>query len=324
MKTILRIAKKEFDAFFSSPIAIIFIGVFLAMTLFIFFWVETFFAGNITEVRPLFKWMPILLIFLTAAVTMRLWAEERRAGTLEFLLTSPVSPWALVFGKFLACLALVGISLLLTLPLPITVSFMGPLDWGPVLGGYVATLFLAAAYIAVGLFVSGKSENQIVSLIATVLVCSFFYLLGSETLIGFFGNRGSEILQLLGSGSRFNSITRGVIDLRDLYYYLSIMGIFLCLNIYGLEKIRWANNPSNSRHRSLQLAVGLLHCQLSHCQFLVACNSSTAYRHDAREYLFHFRCDQGISAPTEGTSAYPRLFFFPDPSSACPAGTAHS
>jgi ABC-2 type transport system permease protein len=258
MTTIFRIAKKEFDAFFSSPIALIFIGVFLAVTLFIFFWVETFFAGNITEVRPLFKWMPVLLIFLTSAVTMRLWAEERRAGTLEFLLTSPVSPWALMFGKFFACLGLVGVSLLLTLPLPITVSLMGPLDWGPVFGGYLATLFLAAAYIAIGLYVSGKSENQIVSLIVTVLVCSFFYLLGSETLGAFFGNKSTELLQQLGTGSRFNSITRGVIDFRDLYYYLSITGIFLCLNIYGLEKFRWADNPANGHHRRWQLASGLV------------------------------------------------------------------
>lgn len=258
MKTIFRIARKEFDAFFSSPIAIIFIGVFLAVTLFIFFWVETFFANNITEVRPLFRWMPILLIFLTAAITMRLWAEERRAGTLEFLLTSPVAPCSLVFGKFLACLGLVAVSLALTLPLPITVSFMGPLDWGPVFGGYLATLFLAAAYIAIGLFISANSVNQIVSLITTVLVCSLFYLIGSETLISFFGNRGSELLQLLGSGSRFNSITRGVIDLRDLYYYLSITGIFLSLNIYGLEKIRWADNPANGHHRRWQLVCGLV------------------------------------------------------------------
>ncbi|KJR98286.1 MAG: ABC transporter permease [Desulfobulbaceae bacterium BRH_c16a] len=258
MKTIFRIARKEFDAFFSSPIALIFIGVFLAVTLFVFFWVETFFANNITEVRPLFRWMPILLIFLTSAVTMRLWAEERRSGTLEFLLTSPVPPPSLVFGKFLACLGLIAVSLLLTLPLPVTVSLMGPLDWGPVFGGYLATLFLAAAYIAIGLFISAKSENQIVSLIITVLVCSVFYLIGSETLASFFGNRGSELLQLLGSGSRFNSITRGVIDLRDLYYYLSIMGIFLSLNIYGLERIRWADNPANSRHRRWQLVCGLV------------------------------------------------------------------
>ncbi len=258
MKNICRITQKEFGSFFSSPIAYIFIGVFLAGNLFIFFWVETFFSRNITEVRPLFTWMPILLIFLSAAVTMRSWAEERRAGTLELLLTSPVSPAALVLGKFFACLGLVALSLLLTLPIPITVSFMGPLDWGPVFGGYLATLFLAAAYIAIGLYVSVKSDNQIVSLIVTVLVCSLFYLIGSETLVSFFGYRGAEILQLLGSGSRFDSITRGVIDLRDLYYYLALMGVFLTLNVYGLERIRWVDNPANIRHNRWRLLCGLL------------------------------------------------------------------
>lgn len=253
MSTIFRIAKKEFASFFSSPIAFIFIGVFLAVTLFVFFWVEKFFVTNVAEVRPLFSWMPILLIFLTAAVTMRMWAEERRAGTLEFLLTAPVSPLALVLGKFLACLTLVALALVLTLGLPITVSLMGPLDWGPVAGGYLASLFLAAAYLAIGLYVSVKSETQIVSLITTSLVCALFYLIGSDVLVGFFGNQGAEILQLLGSGSRFSSITRGVIDLRDLVYYLAIMGIFISLNVYALEQIRWANNPANVRHRTWQM-----------------------------------------------------------------------
>lgn len=258
MGTLVQIVKKEFGSFFSSPVAFIFLGAFLAATLFIFFWVETFFAKNITEVRPLFEWMPILLIFLTAAITMRMWAEEHRAGTLEFLLSSPIQPFMLVLGKFLACLGLITVCLLLTLSLPLTVSMLGPIDWGPVLGGYVATLFLAAAYIAIGLFVSINSENQIVSLIATSMICGLFYLIGSDTLVAFFGNRGSELLQLLGTGSRFESITRGVIDLRDLYYYISIMGIFCCLNVYGLEKIRWAGNPSNSNHRRWRLASTLI------------------------------------------------------------------
>jgi len=200
MKSLFRIVRKEFGSFFSSPVAFIFIGAFGAVTLFIFFWVETFFSRNITEVRPLFEWMPILLIFLTAAITMRMWAEERRAGTLEFLLTSPIRPYKLILGKFLACLGLIALSLLLTLGLPITVSMLGPLDWGPVLGGYIATLFLAAAYVSIGLFVSINSENQIVSLITTSLICGLFYLIGSDTLIAFFGNRGTELLQLLGSG----------------------------------------------------------------------------------------------------------------------------
>ncbi|KFI22178.1 Gldg family protein [Nitrosococcus oceani] len=257
MGNVLRIARKEFAGFFSSPTAFIFLGAFLAVILFIFFWVETFFARNIADVRPLFEWMPLLLIFLVAAITMRMWSEERRTGTLEFLLATPVKSYQFVLGKFLACLGLVAVALLLTLPLPLTVSFLGPLDWGPVLGGYLATLFLAAAYGAIGLFVSARSPNQIVSLILTTVVCGFFYLLGSDALTGLFGNRVSEFLQLLGSGSRFDSITRGVIDLRDLYYYLSLVGVFLTLNVFALEWLRWAGNPTNATHRRWGLITGL-------------------------------------------------------------------
>ncbi|HEX7025928.1 MAG TPA: Gldg family protein, partial [Gammaproteobacteria bacterium] len=246
---VLRIARKEFSAFFTSPIAFIFLGTFLAVTLFIFFWVEMFFTRNIADVRPLFEWMPILLIFLVAAITMRMWSEERRAGTLEFLLTSPVKPLYFVLGKFLACLGLVGVALLLTLPLPISVSMLGNLDWGPVFGGYLATMFLAAAYAAIGLFISSRSENQIVSLILTTVVCGLFYLLGSNMLTDLFGNRTSELLKLMGSGSRFESITRGVLDMRDIYYYLSLVGLFLTLNVFVLEWLRWAGNAANARHK---------------------------------------------------------------------------
>lgn len=255
---VLRIARKEFTAFFTSPIAFIFLGTFLAVTLFTFFWVETFFARNIADVRPLFEWMPILLIFLVSAITMRMWSEERRSGTLEFLLTSPVNPAHFVLGKFLACLGLVAVALLLTLPLPITVSFLGNLDWGPVFGGYVATMFLAAAYAAIGLFISSRSENQIVSLILTSVVCGLFYLLGSNALTDLFGNRAAEILKLLGSGSRFESITRGVLDLRDIYYYLSLVGLFLTLNVFVLEWLRWSGNPGNARHKRWGTTTALL------------------------------------------------------------------
>jgi len=258
MSNVLRIARKEFNGFFSSPVAFIFLGSFLAATLFVFFWVATFFARNIADVRPLFAWMPVLLIFLVAAITMRMWAEERRAGTLEFLLTSPANPLQLVLGKFFACLGLVAVALLLTLPLPVTISMIGDLDWGPVIGGYLATLFLAAAYIAIGLFASARTDNQIVSLIATALICGLFYLLGTDTLTGLFGNKTAELLHLLGSGTRFNAITRGVIDLRDLYYYLSLVGIFLTLNVYTLERLRWAGNTTNSNHRRWALLSTLL------------------------------------------------------------------
>ncbi len=254
---VLRIARKELSAYFSSPAAFIFIGVFLAALLFIFFWVDRFFARNIADVRPLFEWMPVLLIFLVAALTMRMWSEERRAGTLEFLMTAPVSSLDLVIGKFLACLALVSIALALTLPVPVTVAILGPLDWGPVAGGYIATLALASAYISIGLFVSSRTDNQIVALIVTVLICGAFYVAGSDALTSLAGNSGGEVLRLIGSGSRFDSIARGVIDLRDIYYYLSIFGVFLVLNLYSLESLRWSAEGQDKKHAQWRLAATL-------------------------------------------------------------------
>lgn len=247
--TALRVARKEFRGFFASPAAYLFLGAFLAATLFAFFWVESFFARNIADARPLFQWLPLLLIFLVAALTMRSWSEERRAGTLESLLSAPVSPWDLILGKFLATLALVALALTLTLPLPVTVALLGPLDWGPVVGGYIATLFVAAAYAAIGLYMSGRTDNPIVALILTTLVCGAFYLIGAELVTGLVGYEGGRLLGLLGTGSRFESITRGVLDLRDLYYYVSIVGVFLLLNRYSLERARWAGNPARPAHR---------------------------------------------------------------------------
>ncbi len=263
MHKVVQIARKELWGFFASPVAYIFLGAFLAVNLFVVFWVETFFARNLADTRPLFEWMPVLLIFLTAALTMHLWSEERRAGTLETLLTLPVSPLRLVLGKFLAALALVAVALVLTLPLPITVSLLGPLDWGPVLGAYLATLLLAAAYIAIGLFVSARTDNPIISLIGSTLLCGLFFLLGSEALTGLLGHRGGELLELLGSGSRFESITRGVIDLRDLYFYLGIVGLFLALNVYALERLRWTEKTTHpAHHRRWVLVTGLLAANL--------------------------------------------------------------
>ena len=252
-----RVTKKEFRGFFSTPAAYLFIGAFLTLVLFMFFWLETFFARNIADVRPLFEWLPLLLIFLVAALTMRSWAEERVGGTIESLLTAPVRPRELVLGKFFASLLLVLIALLLTLPLPVTVSLLGPLDWGPVIGGYVATLFLAAAYVAIGLYMSVRTDNSIVALILTSVVCGLFYLIGSETITTLFGHDVGSWLGLLGTGTRFKSISRGVLDLRDLYYYCSIVGVFLTLNIFSLERIRWAGNPVSPRHRQWAWVAGL-------------------------------------------------------------------
>jgi len=249
MRQILSITRKELDSYFGSPMALIFLGAFLAVTLFTFFWVETFFVRGIADIRPLFQWMPLLLIFLVAALTMRQWSEEQRAGTLEMLLTLPVKPWQLVIGKFLAVMALVALALVLTLPLTISVAMLGPLDWGPVIGGYVAALLLAAAYTAIGLFISSLTDNQIVALISTAIVGGVFYMAGTATMQEYAGAPWSTLLRNVGTGSRFESIQRGVIDLRDLIYYLALAAIFLVLNTLSLDSKRWSHGPRTVSYR---------------------------------------------------------------------------
>ncbi len=253
-----RIANKELALFFASPVAWLFLGIFAAVSLFVFFWGEAFFARNIADVRPLFEWMPILLIFLTSALTMRMWSEERRTGTLEYVLSLPVPLWRFVLGKFRACVSLLCLALFITLPLPLTVAAFGNLDWGPVLAGYLATLLLGSAYIAIGLYVSARSDNPIVSLIGSVVICSLFYLLGSSLFTGFFGNLAAEWMRSLGTGARFDAITRGVIDVRDLAYYLSLVVVFLALNVYSLESERWSSSGGKKRHRQWQWVTALL------------------------------------------------------------------
>jgi ABC-2 type transport system permease protein len=256
--SVLRIARKEVTLFFASPVAWLFLGSFAIVTLFAFFWGEAFFARNIADVRPLFEWMPLLLIFLGSALTMRMWSEERRTGTLEHVITQPLPLWHFVLGKFLACLGLLVLAMAVTLPLPVTVELLGDLDWGPVLAGYLATLLLGAGYISIGLFVSSRSDNSIVSLIGSVALCSLLYLLGTSVFTGFFGNVAGEVLRGLSTGARFESITRGVIDVRDLAYYLSLVVIFLSLNVHALESERWASTGTHSQHRRWRTLTALL------------------------------------------------------------------
>lgn len=259
MNNITTIARKELRAYFLSPIALIFVGTFLFVTLFAFFWVEQFFARNIADVRPLFSWLPVLLIFLCSALTMRLWSEEQKVGTLEVLQTLPVKTTELVLGKFVAALGLVGVALVLTFGVPITVSMLGDLDWGPVVGGYLAALLLAGAYLSVGLWVSALTENQIIALIGSVIICGALYLLGSDVLAQAVGNRGGEILADLGTGSRFESIRRGVVDLRDLVYYAGLVSTFLALNVLTLRAKTFSEGQRTRAHRTNAfLAVGLI------------------------------------------------------------------
>ena len=253
----LSVARKEVLSYFSSPLAFIAVGAFLAATLFTFFWVEAFFARGIADVRPLFAWMPLLVMLLVAALGMRQWSEEQRSGTLEILLTLPVRPIALVMGKFLAIEVLVATALLLTLPLPLTVALLGDLDPGPVIGGYLASLLMAGAYAALALFLSSRTANQIVAFISTAVVGGALYLVGTPGVTDFAGGAGN-LLRQIGTGSRFASIERGVLDLRDLVYYLSLTAGFLAAGVLALDAKRWSRGAVTARYRRRALAAAAL------------------------------------------------------------------
>ena len=256
-----RIAQKELALFFSSPIGYLFLLAFLGVTLFVFFWGEAFFARNIADVRPMFEWLPVLLIFLASALTMRMWSDERRTRTLELLVTVPATTWEFVVGKFMACWLLLIVALVLTLPLPITVSLMGTLDWGPVLAGYVAAALLGAAYLSIGLFSSARSDNQIVSLLLASFACGAFFVIGTDFVTALSPAPMAEVLRGLGAGARFESITRGVLDFRDLYFYLSVVGVFFVLNVHAIESHGWSASRTE-RHRSKGVLLALLGANL--------------------------------------------------------------
>lgn len=257
MNPIWTLARKELRGAFGSAVALIFLGAFLAVTLFWFFWVDKFFARGVADLRPMFDRLPVLLILLVSALSMRIWAEERRAGTIEVLLTLPVPRTKLVLGKFVAGLALIGVALALTLGLPLTISSMGDLDWGPVFGGYLAALLLAAAYLSIGMCVSASTDNQIVALIGTAAVCLVTYVPGTSWVADLAGGN-AELLRHLGMGSRFQSVARGVLDVRDLVYYASLVVVFLGLNVVLLGLQSWSKGPrAAARRRNTFWALAL-------------------------------------------------------------------
>ncbi len=244
------VAKKELRGYFNSAVAVIFLAAFLAVTLYTFFWHEKFFARGIADLRPLFEWLPRLLIIIVSALAMRLWADERKAGTLEVLLTLPIARWRLVIGKFVAGMLLIAVALGLTLGLPLTIARMGNLDLGPVFGGYLAALLLSAAYLAIGMCVSAATDNQIVAFIGTAMVCVVAFAVGELN---------NNIGRFFGTGVRFESIARGVLDIRDLAYYLGIVAIGIALNVVLLQRLTWGTGPrAHNRRVGAVLALALV------------------------------------------------------------------
>ncbi len=234
------IMRRELKGYFHSPIAYIFGALFLFTACFLGA-VSLVKQGQIADLSLLFTWFPILFLFFLPALTMRLWAEERKLGTLELLLTYPVRISQLIAGKFLAALAFVALLLLLTLGLPLSLSMYGQLDWAPIAATYLACLFMAAAYLSVGMFWSSVTRDQLIALLLSVITLAGLYgLLGYlSALLTEVLPRSMDWLVLLVAGISprhyFSSIARGVVDTGDLIYYLCFCAFFLYANAVVLN-----------------------------------------------------------------------------------------
>ena len=239
MKKILAITKKEFNSYFSSPIAYCFTIAFLILSNGIFFYVWLFFLKNQASLRGFFSLLPWLFLFLAPSLTMRAWAEEKKLGTMELMMTLPVRDYEVVLGKFFASLSFLTFTVLLTLPLVFTCLYMGEPDMGPIIGGYCGAILLGATYLSIGLFVSSLTENQIVAFISGVSICFLFLLIGEEMIISRLPGVLVPLFAYLGLGAHFDSIGRGVLDSRDILYYLSLAGFFLFLNVCTVESRKW-------------------------------------------------------------------------------------
>jgi len=237
MHNILAIARKEFRSYFSSVIAYIFITLFLAVSGWLF--MSGFFLVGQASLRPFFSLLPWLFLVFVPAVTMRLWAEEKKLGTIELLMTFPVRDVEVVLGKFVAALAFLAVALALSFPLALTAAYAGDPDWGPIFGGYLGSLLLGGAYLAIGVFASSLTENQIVAFLIAVVTCFGMYVTGEEFVLYRVPQALVGFLSYLSLGTHFESIGRGVLDTRDLIYYLSVIGFFLFLNVRSVESRKW-------------------------------------------------------------------------------------
>jgi len=234
LRNIRIITKRELAGYFGSPVAYVFIVIFLMLTGFFTFYISHFFEAGQADLNAFFQWHPWLFMFLVPAVAMRLWAEERRLGTIELLLTLPVTVTEVVLGKFLAAWCFIGIALALTFPLVLTVIYLGNPDLGVILCGYLGSLLMAGAFLSVGSMTSALTRSQVVSFILAVVACLFLILAGYAPVTSVLAGWAPVwLVDLVSSTSvltHFASIARGVLDLRDLLYYVSVMVVMIVIN----------------------------------------------------------------------------------------------
>ncbi len=225
------IAKRELVAYFSSPVAYVFLVIFLLMNGFFTFMAGAFFERGEASLLAFFIWHPWLYLFLVPAAGMRLWAEERRLGTMELLLTMPIAPWQAIVGKFLASWLFLGLALVLTFPVWITVNYLGDPDNGVILCGYIGSLLMAGAYLAITCMTSAMTRNQVISFIVSVVICLFLILAGWPPVTQLLDSLNLPTLRELAASfsvmTHFDGFQKGVVGMRSLVYFASVIGFCL-------------------------------------------------------------------------------------------------
>lgn len=240
MRNVLVIAKRELGAYFGTPLAYVFAVIFVALTGAFTFYFGNFFENGNANLGAFFMYHPWLYLILVPAIAMRLWAEERKSGTIELLMTLPVTTWEAILGKFLAAWAFVGVALMLTFPVWITVNYLGDPDNGVILASYIGSFLMAGAFLAIGSAISALSKNQVIAFIVAAALCFLFVMSGVEIV----QNTAKLVLpdflvQALSSLSfltHFDKVARGVIDLPSLFFYLSMIAFFLFANVVIVEQ----------------------------------------------------------------------------------------
>ncbi len=236
MKHTLTIGARQFRSYFNGPVAYIVICI-VMLTLGFFFW-KTFFLFGRASAREMFRWLGLILVFALPALTMGLLAEEKRTGTIELLITMPVTEAQVIVGKFLGVVGLYVVLLALTIFYPISVSTLGNLDWGPVLSGYVGLLLQGSAILAIGLMASSWTDNQLIALFVALTLSVFFWVL--DKFLPLLPTNAASVLEWLSFDSHFQSMARGVIDLRDVLFFVSVTVFALALAFRALESRRWS------------------------------------------------------------------------------------
>lgn len=239
MGSIFNVMRRELTAYFATPVAWVFIVIFLVMSGVFTFYIGSFYERGIADLAPFFQFHPWLYLFLVPAISMRLWAEERRSGTIELLLTLPITTWQAVAGKFLAAWIFIGLALLLTIPTWFTVNYLGSPDNGAIAAAYIGSWLMAGGFLAIGSCISALTRNQVVAFIISIVVCFGFLLSGLPMVMNLFSGWAPQVLlDAIADFSflaHFASISKGVIDIRDLVYFGLVIGFWLLANTVILD-----------------------------------------------------------------------------------------